>query len=149
MGEVTDGAALNGNDVKDGTALNGNTYDPHIYTDAAAPSDFSAAEERKLLAKIDFRLMPVLSILYLLAFLGSSLTSSHSATFHDLGLTSVYMRQIARMSQRSISPLSASLTWTSNIGNAAVYGLATDLGVAQGSNDYNTALTLFCMNFRV
>ena len=58
-------------DGKDGALDHGNTYDPQIYQDGAEdPSQFSKAQERKLLAKIDFRLMPVLSILYLLAFLG-------------------------------------------------------------------------------
>ena len=89
-------------DVKDGAALNGNTYDPHIYNDAVAPPEFSAAEERKLLARIDFRLMPVLSILYLLAFLGSFINPSHFILFHDLGLTWVYMSKIARVSPWSL-----------------------------------------------
>ena len=65
-------------------------------------SDFSKSEERRLVAKIDFRLIPVLSILYLLAFIDRT-----------------------------------------NIANAAVYGLTGDIGIASGSNNYNTALTLF------
>ena len=52
--------------------------------------------------KIDLRLIPVLSILYLLAFLDRT-----------------------------------------NIANAAVYNLSTELGMARGSNEYNTALTIF------
>ena len=30
-----------------------------------------------------------------------------------------------------------------NIANAAVYGLAKDLGISASSNDYNTAIVLF------
>ena len=48
-----------------------NSYDPQFEQYGVSdPSQPSRAEERKLLAKIDFRLMPVLSMLYLLAFLG-------------------------------------------------------------------------------
>ena len=81
-----------------------NSYDPEFVDYGTEHSDvaFSRSEERKLIAKIDFRLIPVLSILYLLAFIDRT-----------------------------------------NIANAAVYGLADDIGIASGSNDYNTALTLF------
>jgi MFS family permease len=54
------------------------------------------------MTKIDFRVIPVLSVLYLLAFLDRT-----------------------------------------NIANAAVYGLTGDLNIPRGSNEYNTALTIF------
>ena len=80
----------------------GNSYDPQFGEHGTSnDSHFTKAEERKLIAKIDLRLIPVLSILYLLAFVDRT-----------------------------------------NIANAVVYGLTTDLGVAKGSNDYNTSLTL-------
>ena len=84
----------------------GNSYDPRLGEhDHSDETQFTKAEERKLIAKIDLRLIPVLSILYLLAFVDRT-----------------------------------------NIANAVVYGLTTDLGVAKGSNDYNTSLTLLSVD---
>ncbi|MCJ1471797.1 hypothetical protein MMC13_000438 [Lambiella insularis] len=87
---------------------NGNNYyDPDLPRADAEYDDLgvvcpSHTTERRLMAKIDLRVIPVLSVLYLLAFLDRT-----------------------------------------NIANAAVYGLSTDLGLVAGSNQYNTALTIF------
>ncbi|MCJ1242665.1 hypothetical protein MMC14_010674 [Varicellaria rhodocarpa] len=82
-------------------------YDLDVSDDAAIVDELNVVcpphtTERKLLAKIDLRVLPVLSILYLLAFLDRT-----------------------------------------NIANAAVFGLSTDLGLKPGSTQYNTALTIF------
>ncbi|KAJ7288331.1 major facilitator superfamily domain-containing protein [Mycena rebaudengoi] len=61
---------------------------------------FDTVEDRKLVRKIDFRLIPILTLLYLLSFLDRT-----------------------------------------NIGNAKILGLATDLHVAPAQ--YNTALALY------
>ncbi|MCJ1400605.1 hypothetical protein MMC11_003811 [Xylographa trunciseda] len=84
-----------------------NYYDPDIARTDPEYDDLgvicpSHTTERRLMAKIDLRVIPVLSILYLLAFLDRT-----------------------------------------NIANAAVYGLSTDLGLVSGTNQYNTALTIF------
>ncbi|MCJ1435985.1 hypothetical protein MMC27_005363 [Xylographa pallens] len=84
-----------------------NYYDPDIVRTDPEYDDLgvvcpSHTTERRLMTQIDLRVIPVLSILYLLAFLDRT-----------------------------------------NIANAAVYGLATDLGLVSGSNQYNTALTIF------
>lgn len=78
-------------------------YDPDLSHTAFADDqtiDYSNVNERKLIAKIDLRVVPILSILYLLAFLDRT-----------------------------------------NIANAAVFGLAKDIGLT--GNEYNTALTIF------
>ena len=82
-------------------------YDPDLahpavgYKDVqAGPTLPAGVSERKLLTKIDLRVIPVLSILYLLAFLDRT-----------------------------------------NIANAAVFGLAGDLGLV--GNQYNNALVIF------
>ncbi|MCJ1308873.1 hypothetical protein MMC25_002528 [Agyrium rufum] len=62
----------------------------------------ASTTDRRLAAKIDLHVIPILSIMYLLAFLDRT-----------------------------------------NIANAAVYGLTTDLKLAAGSTQYNTALTIF------
>ncbi|MCJ1377293.1 hypothetical protein MMC17_000387 [Xylographa soralifera] len=84
-----------------------NYYDPDIARTDPEYDDLgvvcpSHTTERRLMTQIDLRVIPVLSILYLLAFLDRT-----------------------------------------NIANAAVYGLSTDLGLVSGSNQYNTALTIF------
>ncbi|MCJ1245141.1 hypothetical protein MMC30_002342 [Trapelia coarctata] len=88
-----------------------NYYDPEFANTGAEYDELGVVcpphtTERKLLAKIDLRVIPVLSILYLLAFLDRT-----------------------------------------NIANAAVYGLGTDLGLPPGSNQYNTALTIFFVSY--
>ena len=49
----------------------GNTYDPGTSGNGVGVpvTSFSKAQERRLIAKIDIRLIPVLSVLYLLAFI--------------------------------------------------------------------------------
>ncbi|KAK3072727.1 hypothetical protein LTR53_006309 [Teratosphaeriaceae sp. CCFEE 6253] len=64
----------------------------------------SPEEERRILKKIDYRLVPVLSLLYLVAFIDRS-----------------------------------------NIGNAKIAGLSTDLGLT--GLQYNTAVTLFFVSY--
>ena len=91
-----------------GHTYDGHSYDPGFQDEYPSEDHFSKAEERKLVARIDFRLIPVLSILYLLAFVDRT-----------------------------------------NIANAVVYGLTDDLGVAKGSNDYNTALTMLYVRKQV
>ena len=78
------------------------TYGNESARETIEDAHFDKAGERRLLTKIDFRLIPVLSVLYLLAFIDRT-----------------------------------------NIANASVYGLTSDLGAARGSNAYNTALTVF------
>ena len=70
--------------------------------------DAPVINERKLMTKVDLRLIPVLSVLYLLAFLDRT-----------------------------------------NIANAAIYSLSSDLGLPRGSNEYNTALTIFFGEFNI
>jgi sugar phosphate permease len=62
------------------------------------PFEYTESEERKIVRKIDFLLLPILTILYLLSFLDRS-----------------------------------------NIGNAKIEGLVTDVGVT----DYSTLLSIF------
>ncbi|MCJ1395401.1 hypothetical protein MMC18_008285 [Xylographa bjoerkii] len=90
-----------------------NFYDPDIARTNPEYDDLgvvcpSHTTERRLMTKIDLRVIPVLSVLYLLAFLDRT-----------------------------------------NIANAAVYGLSTDLGLVSGSNQYNTALTIFFVPYIV
>ena len=81
-------------------------YDPDLprhdveFTDDEAVQCPPTTTPRKLITRVDIRLIPVLSVLYLLAFLDRT-----------------------------------------NIANAAVFGLAKDLGLK--SNEFNTALTIF------
>jgi len=78
-------------------------------------------DEKALLRKIDFRLLPVLCILYLLAFLDRWVFASlYSAHLEGKGWTD------------GISV---------NISNAAVFGLKEELKL--GGLEYNTCLTIF------
>lgn len=81
----------------------------HVYTDK---------ETRRILRKIDWHLLPVLAVLYLLAFLDRENTPS---------LLSIHTR--VSDSQKG-----------SNIGNAKVAGMNTDLGLT--GQQYNLALTV-------
>lgn len=68
----------------------GNTYDPGFSNQAdstPAESYFSKSQERRLLAKIDLRLIPVLSILYLLAFVDRT----------NIANAAVYGRKLSRL----------------------------------------------------
>ncbi|KAK0788114.1 hypothetical protein LTR75_012717, partial [Friedmanniomyces endolithicus] len=67
-------------------------------------SQVSPEEERRILKKVDFRLVPVLSLLYLVAFIDRS-----------------------------------------NIGNAKIAGLSTDLKLS--GLQYNTAVTMFFVSY--
>jgi hypothetical protein len=86
---------------------------PQQVNDAIPPPGI---DERKLMRKIDIRLLPVLCILYLLAFLDRYVqTSSWECCF---------------LTHHSV-----------NISNAAIFGLKEDLSL--GGVEYNTALTIF------
>ena len=64
--------------------------------------DYTEAEEKRLIRKIDWLLLPILTVLYLLSFLDRS-----------------------------------------NIGNAKIEGLVTDIGI----RDYNTLLAIFFVGY--
>lgn len=70
----------------------------HTSSDTLATLEYTDAEERQLVRKIDWLLLPILTLLYLLSFLDRS-----------------------------------------NIGNAKIEGLVTDVGVT----DYSTLLSVF------
>lgn len=76
------------------------------------------------MAKVDFHVVPCLCIMYLLAFLdryeNPPLTAANAPT----------------------SRVDFSSFFRVNISNAAVLGMTTDLGIAEGTK-YNTALTIF------
>lgn len=74
--------------------------------------------ERKLMTKIDMRLLPVLCILYLLAFL-------------DRYVLKFVVWRVGR----------ALINYSVNISNAAIFGLKDELNL--GGVEYNTALTIF------
>ena len=78
--------------------------DPASGSTSDVDDDFSAVNERTLLRKLDWRLLPAVGILYLLSFLDRS-----------------------------------------NVGNARIEGLATDLHMT--GNQYLTGLTLYFVGY--
>lgn len=80
--------------------------------------------ERRLVAKIDFHVVPWLCIMYLLAFLGESLRISNLARAHNVP----YADRV-------------------NIANAKVFGLAEDLDL--DGTLYNNALVVFFVPYIV
>ena len=78
--------------------------------------EIAAVDERKLLRKIDLRLVPVLCILYLLAFLDR------------------YVRSSAR------GDAQVNMSSSVNISNASLFGLKQDLKLE--GDQYNTALVI-------
>ncbi|KAJ5644468.1 hypothetical protein N7507_010479 [Penicillium longicatenatum] len=82
--------------------------------------------DRKLLWKLDLRLLPWLSLLYLASFLDRCVQDHLATRVFEL----------------------FALTWEStNIGNAKIDGLSKDLGMT--ANQYNATLTIFFVSYSV
>ena len=81
--------------------------------------DFSDKETRRILFKVDIRLLPILALFYLLAYLDRG-----NSEFHPV----FALRRVYR-------------TDLNIVGNAAIAGMTTDLGLV--GSQYNIALTVF------
>nr|GAT49245.1 predicted protein [Mycena chlorophos] len=92
------------------------------------PPTFSPEEERRLWAKVDLRLMPILSIMYLFSFMdrGMSLPSP------------LHKKLTRRRQHRCVSSVSNVAHNSSDPGNAKLDGLTTQLNLT--GNKYNIAL---------
>jgi hypothetical protein len=85
---------------------------------------FANVDKRKVMMKIDLRVIPAACILYLLAFLDRYVSMPISLDFTSSCLDEVLSRDVHRV----------------NIGNAAVFGLSTDLKLK--GNEFNVALAI-------
>lgn len=138
-------------DSDPGTGITNNFYDPNIshpdieYRDELGVVCPSHTTERRLIAKIDRKVIPVLSILYLLAFLDryGVVKSFHRAKYADNFLLEQIL-PMPRVRKPSIWHL-----YGSQAADLAVFGLSSELGLLAGSNQYNTALTIFFVPYVV
>lgn len=94
------------------------------FTDVECPAHTT---ERRLMTKVDMRVVPFLCIMYLLAFLGE--------LDRETRIDHVTLNGVNLLTSRV--PLDRV-----NIANAKLFGLAADLDLGTG-NKYNTALVIF------
>jgi hypothetical protein len=106
------------------------TTSPTRSSDIETP--LSAINEKTLLRKLDLRLLPAVSILYLLSFLDRS--NGNKQLLHNPLLQLLYT-----------SILHPLLTSCFLVANARLEGLTTDLGMT--SNQYLTGLTLYFIGY--
>lgn len=111
--------------------------------DALVDVDYTEAEERKVMRKVDAILIPILTLLYLLSFLDSKWCETARISLFFVGYDYLSKSMILNLCFLFLFSFSFSRFAGSNIGNAKLEGLVTDLKI----KDYNTLLSVFFIGY--